>query len=281
MGRQSNLKRIKRTLRRAMERDVATDGAGQSLAPYPQLAPAPLPWQGQPGANRDAIEILDNFSPLRNKLREIAAARDEWAGIPLPIDGEQLVIEPSYPYAGLSNIGGKPEEPGGLRVRNIFWSTRWRCKAAVCEREDGKMILQVLRGSGNAATMLLQTLGCSFAWGIEQESNAIQLLATLVKHNAFKHYMLTGTFLESSARSGVTYLFRRLRPTLAIKEQRGFMCVLAALCMHPIGYYAGSWAGAMCPTDDVIAHLILMRGDEPMFWRRCSQHPVYAPEAGL
>jgi hypothetical protein len=37
----------------------------------------------------------------------------------------------------------------------------------------------------------------------------------------------------------------------------------------------------MCPTDDVIAHLALMRGDEAMFWRRCNQHPPYRPEAGL
>jgi hypothetical protein len=51
--------------------------------------------------------------------------------------------------------------------------------------------------------------------------------------------------------------------------------------MHPIAYYHGSWAGAMCPTDDVIAHLSLMRGDEAMFWKRSTQHPAYRPEAGL
>jgi hypothetical protein len=51
--------------------------------------------------------------------------------------------------------------------------------------------------------------------------------------------------------------------------------------MHPIAYYEGSWAGAMCPTDDVIAHLMLMRGDEPMFWKRSSQHPATSPAAGL
>ena len=43
----------------------------------------------------------------------------------------------------------------------------------------------------------------------------------------------------------------------------------------------GSWAGAMVPTDDVIAHLSLMRGDEHMFWKRCNQHPSWRPEAGL
>ena len=90
-------------------------------------------------------------------------------------------------------------------------------------------------------------------------------------------------FLEKSERSGVTYLFRKLRPTVALRPCRDGdgMRVLAALCLHPIGYYDGSWAGAMCPTDDVVAHLMLMRGDEVMFWRRSNQHPADRPEAGL
>jgi len=57
--------------------------------------------------------------------------------------------------------------------------------------------------------------------------------------------------------------------------------VLAALCMHPIAYYEDSWAGGMPPTDDVIAHLMLMCGDEPMYWRRSNQHPSWRPEAGI
>lgn len=40
-------------------------------------------------------------------------------------------------------------------------------------------------------------------------------------------------------------------------------------------------AGAMCPTDDVIAHLMLMRGDEVDFWHRSNQHPAHRHEAGL
>lgn len=39
------------------------------------------------------------------------------------------------------------------------------------------------------------------------------------------------------------------------------MRIVACLCMHPIGYYADSWAGALCPTDDVITHLLLMRSE--------------------
>ena len=57
--------------------------------------------------------------------------------------------------------------------------------------------------------------------------------------------------------------------------------MLCAPCLHPIAYYDGSWAGAMCPTDDVIAHLALMRGDEHMFWRRANQHAPWRREAGV
>lgn len=37
----------------------------------------------------------------------------------------------------------------------------------------------------------------------------------------------------------------------------------------------------MVPTDDVIAHLLLMRGDERLFWRRANQHHPLDPESGL
>ncbi len=128
----------------------------------------------------------------------------------------------------------------------------------------------------------LATLGCSDAWGLEQESKAVQLLGTLVTHRQFKHYMLTGMFLERSKRSGVMYLFRRLKPTLAInigaQEEARIMC---ALCMHPLAHYAGSWAGAMVPSDDVVAHLMLMRGDERRYWSRANQHPAWIPQAGV
>ena len=86
-----------------------------------------------------------------------------------------------------------------------------------------------------------------------------------------------------------------MKPTVALGHSggwRGYLAkergrpyddtnILCAMCLHPIGYYAGSWAGAMCPTDDVLAHLMLMRGDEKMFWRRANQHAAYLPEAGL
>jgi len=124
-------------------------------------------------------------------------------------------------------------------------------------------------------------MSCSDAWGIEQESNALQTLAGLLRHSQFKRYLLTGMFLETSKRSGVMYCFRKLRPTVAIDLKGNDTRIMCTLCMHPIAYYADSWAGAMCPTDDIIAHLMLMRADEHMFWKRSNQHSAYKREAGL
>jgi len=224
----------------------------------------------------------------------LAKERGEWAGIPMPIDDFQLIVEPTYPKAKeLMSLGAAakeedlPESMKGWKVRNVWYSHKRRCDIYMIERNDGRLAWG-LKPAFHHITHDLNTLGASDVWGIEQEAAAIRLLAEKTRHRQFKQYMLTGMFLERSKRSGVTYMFRRLKPTVALaarpglgEAKHGGMNILASLCMHPIAYYAGSWAGAMCPTDDVIAHLMMMRGDEIMFWKRCNQHPPYRPEAGL
>lgn len=230
------------------------------------------------------LERFDNFATLRNALQGVAERDCEWAGIPMPLDGQRLVIEPTYPNAkALSEIGAPKREelPANVKVRNIFWSTRWRCRVWVYE-EDGK-VGHALTPGAHHVSLDLETLRSAVAWGIEQEANAIQLLASLLPHHQFKNYLLTGMFLETSQRSGVVYMFRKLKPTVAIRlnTKDDTSRILCTMCMHPIAFYEGSWAGAMAPTDDVIAALMLMRGDEHMFWKRSNQHSPEKPEAGL
>lgn len=240
-------------------------------------------------AKRRAIatmERFDNFAPLRNGLRRLATERAHWAGIPMPIEGLPLVIEPRYPNAEvLSEIGRDPEEAmagdeNATRIRNHFWSDRLRAYVIIYNEDGGKIAWGIVPGV-NHVDKLIYTLGAADAWGIEQEHNAIQLLGTLLPHWTFKQYLLTGMFLETSRRSGITYMFRRLRPTLAIRSEGQRMRILCALCLHPIAHYEGSWAGAMTPSDDIAAHLMLMRGDEVMYWRRANQHHPIRPEAGV
>lgn len=208
---------------------------------------------------------------------------NDWAGIPMPLEGIRLVIEPKYPMGDKLALIGNPAQPEpDVYVRNTFYCGRWRCNVCIYEEPGGK-IKHVLLPAFHHLGYDLSTLGASDAWGIEQESRALHLLSTMLRHGQFKQYLLTGMFLEKSERSGLTYMFRKLKPTVAIdaREQSKDCRILCTLCMHPIAYYEGSWAGAMTPTDDVIAHLVLMRGDEHMFWRRCNQHAPDRPEAGL
>ena len=228
----------------------------------------------------EVIEQCDNFAVSRNKLRIIAEVAAEYAGLPMPIEGERLVIEKSYPFSAIFESKEKPEDEGGAKVRNVFWSSRWRTDIVVGQDIDGR-IWHAPMAPANSLTHQLVTLGCSFAWGVAQEHAALQLLGTMLSHVKFKQYLLTGTFIERSKRSRLFYMFRKLRPTVAITEKNDRLRILCALCMHPIGYYEGSWAGAMCPTDDVIAHLTLMRGDEHMFWKRCNQIGNQKHNAGL
>ncbi len=276
MGKLARLNRARRDL----ERDAAAVQNSATEQSQPSQ-PAQSPWDAQPGGRRAQLESLDSFAAGRNRLLAIASAADEWAGIPIGIDGEELVVDPSYRFAKV--FDPKPPRPDpefdGAKIRNSFFSGHKRCTIIIWEK-DGKINWGVERGVHHF-DQDMRTLGCSFAWGIEQESNAIRLLGTKVRHHTFKQYMLTGMFLERSERSGITYMFRRLKPTVAMVSRDGKMRILCCLCMHPIAYYAGSWAGAMCPTDDVIAHLMLMRADEHLYWRRCNQHPAWSHLAGL
>lgn len=242
---------------------------------------------GGMSAAADSVEMqnlqrFDNHAHARNWLRDVSSLKDQWAGIPMPLEDAELVIEPKYPLAHIletKTVKQYPEQPQP-KIRNTFYSVHRRGDIIVWNEPDGKLQWGYAPCLHHFKTDM-ETMACSVAWGIEQEAKALQLLATLLPHHAFKKYLITGMFIEQSERSGVYYFFRKLKPTVAASGATGTMKILAALCMHPIAYYAGTWAGAMCPTDDVIAHLTLMRGDEALYWRRCNQHKAHRPEAGL
>lgn len=97
----------------------------------------------------------------------------------------------------------------------------------------------------------------------------------------WRSYILAGTFVETSKRSGVKYIFRKLRPTVALREHEGGLRCIAVLCLHPLGYYQETWCGTLAPTDDVLAHLLMMRGDERKYWAKAEHHRPWETEAGM
>ena len=113
----------------------------------------------------------------------------------------------------------------------------------------------------------------------ESEVEALRKLKTLVGPDDYERYVVTG-MLRAEGKSGTLYLIRKSRPTLAFTKGE-HPKVLCVLCMHPLGYFANSWIGAMPPTDEVIAHLLMIRGDEHYFWRKANQIPFAEPNSGI
>jgi len=256
-------------------------GLGQEFAAMAQRA------QAKPGSV--------SWEEVRTALARGGQKMGEWAGLPMPIEGLRMVIHPSYPFA--ENLGHTfMPQPSVHVCRNsdvredVAMRNHWRSYKdgwGIEIWQEGDKFFFTRSPRVNTAPMLIETINAARAWDYEAELRAMETLQRHVTDWAFRCYSLTGMFLETSKRSGVIYAFRRLRPTVAMTghpdangRDRGVR-ILCTLCAHPIGYYDGSWAGALVPTDDVLSHLLLMRADEHFLWRNCNQHPAWAPESGL
>lgn len=228
-------------------------------------------------------------------LAEASIAQQDWSGMPVPVPGLQLVLEPRYKHKGLEAFRWKelwdengtrheiPEDPqpqpSEFRRVNSWWNSRYQVTVTLFQNKQGRA--QAGISPVDRLAIMIRTLEAAAVWPLEAEQKAQQKLASLITVQSFESYLLTGHFPEISKRSQVTYLFRKGRPTIALRQDDEGGSVLCALCLHPIGYYANTWAGVMCPTDEVIAHLLMMRGSEEKFWANANQHPPDHPFAGL
>lgn len=202
-----------------------------------------------------------------------------------PLGGKELDYPKDYEFMD-KFVASEPSSPDtdSEKVRNSWELSRpWRGKygiVTVLENKDGRVhkVFKPVLDPANARlvffsrTMVART-GSSMR---EAEDASMKKLRSLISFFQWHCYVLEGAFLED-CKSGVTYCFRRGRPTLAFRKDR-FLC---ALCLHPLAYYAGTWAGAMCPTDEVIAHLLMARKDEKFFWRKANQIQLEDIRSGI
>ena len=185
---------------------------------------------------------------------------------------------------------GKPDEPepteelDGLRLVNAWRPTP--LSVQIYRDNKGTFKLLVPDAHMRLKTLIDTLLVRAGAVVVHNEYKALELLVTKINQNQWESYILSGAFPETSKRSGVTYIFRKGLPTIAMREtklpegknQRTF---LAALCMHPLAYYKDTFAGSYPPTDEVVAHLLLMRADEHEYWKRANQHSIEDPLSGI
>lgn len=236
------------------------------------------------------------YADLSERINKLVTERDgEWCGVPMPMPGNPIEIESRNPWREKLEPVMKmmnPPKPDDefepqANIINRWFSERLNVEIIIVKHEGRYRAIRHSHRHGRRVGRLLRTIGASQAWNLETELRAIDTLETLVKPHIMEMYVLTGMMLETSRRSGLSYVFRRLAPTIVLTPHRqadddsNEMHTLCALCLHPIGYYTDSHAGAMVPTDDVIAHLLMMRGDEHLFWKRSNQHSPHSPEASV
>jgi hypothetical protein len=238
---------------------------------------------------------LMTYAEISRHLAETKLPENDWAGLPVPVAGLNLVLEPRFKHKALENFRWKEcydedgvrhaldEEPtpvpSEFRRVNSWWNAKYQVAVVVVQDKQGRAHGRIMFQDKSSLT--LRTLQAAAVWPVEAEQKAQKRLAELISAEMFELYVLTGHFTEESRRSKVTYLFRRGRPTVAMREEGDSYFTLCALCLHPIGYYGDTWAGVMCPTDEVIAHLLMMRGSEQKFWANANQHSLDHPTAGL
>jgi hypothetical protein len=240
-------------------------------------------------------ENLPTHAQIRRVLGQRMFERGIYNGVPIPVEGLTMHLESKFPFPNLADVGIEAaanqrvalEELAlseNCRVVNSWYShARFSHVFILQDNVTGKYFH--LKGPEHSYVrrldIMLQGHLAVTVHDLETEATALETLKSHINDWQLRQYVLLGQFLESSPRSGVTYIFRRARPTVAIAGSLDgeHMKILASLCMHPIGYYAHTTVGTMTPTDDVLSHLLLMRGDEHEFWKRCSQHQPHEPEA--
>lgn len=148
----------------------------------------------------------------------------------------------------------------------------------------GRFGIPVSHHSTERLRFLLNTISTRVgAVNFETELTAWHKLSEHLNQTQNDAYIVSGAFAETSKRSHITYILRKGLPTIALTPRKveGSMEFLAALCLHPLAYYDGTWCGSMAPSDEVLAHLLYIRCDEYNFWKRAGQHSIDDPASGI
>jgi hypothetical protein len=194
-------------------------------------------------AGRQIGKDLVTLAQASRYLAEQHLAKQDWSGLSMPVIGLQLVLEPRYKLKALSEFRWKECYDGnGVRLPideepppalseyvsvNSWWNARYQLNIVVLKDKQGRARFSIKLDDRLAFTF--RTLEAAVAWPLEAERRAEKKLASLIPEDLFELYLLTGHFAELSKRSQVTYLFRRGRPTIALRQWEGGTVLLCAL----------------------------------------------------
>lgn len=246
------------------------------------------------------------YQRLYDEVNDIAESFGCEYGIPVPASGEMkdnhLVMAPGVPLRHIIAANQQMERQRGVRqrfeagpreaaleminsgvlVRNS-WDVIGDQTVCVLDTPEGPMFYPRYHAVQRMAK-LIRTLGTRMEshLSVEAELRAQQSLKAKINDAQWRCYVLNDAFMERSPRSDLHYVFRKGYPTLVISHH-GYEGgrALAALCLHPMGFFQYTHAGLMTPTDEVICHLLMMRADEHKFWAKSGQWRVTDTRSGI
>jgi hypothetical protein len=240
------------------------------------------------------------YDETYDAINQIAEDHGFLSGVPIPVitseEPVDLVMAAGVPLAEIFHMSQElrrarqaTEMAEELTLQNLHVRNSWHVlgdqTVCVVDTADGPMafprwdagmrLRKLIRGH-DVRFHARQTAAAEF--------KALDSLKARVNESQFNSYVLSGLLPERSKRSDIWYFFRKGFPTLAVSfhgPNGGQGKVLAALCLHPMGYYQGTHVGLMTPTDEVIAHLLLMRADEHGFWKKSGQWRAEDTRSGI
>lgn len=238
-------------------------------------------------AARMAAGETVTMAELGQRMAAVAASLGHDMGVPMPdLDfGHQFITAARTPIGAAlqANTGGR--DTASVTVLNGW--TKLGDEQILLIEQGGRRRVARVPLAGARLRQWIDT--CSLRTRVpnltaEAEWAAMALLKTKVTEVQWGSYLLNGCFLERSRRSDLLYIFRKGFPTLVCSHHGAYARegrILAALCLHPFGYYDGTFCGSMTPTDEVLSHLLLMRADEHRFWAKSGQWAAHDLRSGL
>jgi hypothetical protein len=234
-----------------------------------------------------------SLEELHRRMNEIAREKYGWEyGVPLPSltdVSRPLIMAKGAPFSRTRLNDGMNEfaQELILKSRHVInsWTRLADVEVCMVRTTNGPYSIQRWMAGTRMRKFMDTILMRSGAQSAERELKAMESLKKRIGTGPWDSYVLNGAFAERSPRSDLHYIFRKGLPTMVLSyhgkyEEQGGR-VLACLCLHPLGYYFGTYCGLMCPTDEVICHLLMMRGDEHKYWASCGQWPAFDVRSGL
>jgi hypothetical protein len=232
----------------------------------------------------------EDFAKL---IDDVAVRHGIEGGLPMPnLNGRRLLLAHRAPLAFTNAVNCHTTEMAEElswrhHVRNS-WNVLGDHTVCIVDTEDGPMTVRDWH-AGTRLRKLIDDIGLRSDNPVltaDAELRAVESLKSKINPQQFRTYVLSGLFVERSPRSDLHYIFRKGRPTLVVSGhwpdvKTAGTHVIAALCMHPYGYYEFSHVGVLTPTDEVIAALLFLRADEHKFWAKSGQWPASDPRSGI